>query len=165
MSPMRLADVNASSSAVFKETNFIKKCVICLGHKTHFSLFITKPARYRCAPTRCQSCTAAASEGEATNQSPKQLYTRKPRRRDGAMAASTHSVNTLGAKDRPNGSALNWYAIPPNANLRYLRCLWWIGTWKYAFQAYRDKPIVWPYKLHKPAWGQHSEPSRHECFV
>src|SRR4029434_5058733 len=31
-----------------------------------------------------------------------------------------------------NGSALNWYAIPPNANLRYLRCLWWIGMWKYA---------------------------------
>src|SRR4029434_4199541 len=42
------------------------------------------------------------------------------------------TVNTLGARDRPNGSALNWYAIPPNANLRYLRCLWWIETWKYA---------------------------------
>src|SRR4029434_4974545 len=57
---------------------------------------------------------------------------RKPRRPNGAMAASTHFVNTLGARARPNGSALNWYAIPPNANLRYLRCLWWIGTWKYA---------------------------------
>src|SRR4029434_10013447 len=57
---------------------------------------------------------------------------RKPRRRNGAMAASTHFVNTLGARASPNGSALNWYAIPPNANLRYLRCLWWIGTWKYA---------------------------------
>src|SRR4029434_4396153 len=40
--------------------------------------------------------------------------------------------DTLGARAKPNGSALNWYAIPPNANLRYLRCLWWIGTWKYA---------------------------------
>src|SRR4029434_8072659 len=54
------------------------------------------------------------------------------RRCNGAMAAFTHFVNTLGAKARPNGSALNWYAIPLNANLRYLRCLWWIGTWKYA---------------------------------
>src|SRR4029434_10569916 len=69
---------------------------------------------------------------QAINQSPKRLYTRKPRRRNGAMAASTHFVKTLGARDRPNGSALNWYAIPPNANLRYLRCLWWIGTWTYA---------------------------------
>src|SRR4029434_3991284 len=48
------------------------------------------------------------------------------------MAASTHFVNTLGARTRPNGSAVNWYAFLPNANLRYLRCLWWIRMWKYA---------------------------------
>src|SRR4029434_6624918 len=76
-----------------------KKCVICLGHKPLFSLFITKPSRYRCATTRWPSCTAAAPECEATNQSPKQLYTRKPRRRNGAIAASMHFVNTLGARE------------------------------------------------------------------
>src|SRR4029434_7519693 len=60
------------------------------------------------------------------------LNTRKPRSRNRAMAASMHFVNTLGARAKPNRSALNWYAIPPNANLRYLRYLWWIETWKYA---------------------------------
>src|SRR4029434_3169555 len=47
-------------------------------------------------------------------------------------AASTHMVNILDTRDRQNWRALNWYAIPPNANLRYFRCLWWIGMWKYA---------------------------------
>src|SRR4029434_1943615 len=39
-----------------------RKCVICFGHRTLFSLFITKPSRCRCATTRWPSCTAAALE-------------------------------------------------------------------------------------------------------
>src|SRR4029434_9096106 len=38
----------------------------------------------------------------------------------------------LGARDRPNGSALYWYTIPPHANLRYLRCLGRLVRWKSA---------------------------------
>src|SRR4029434_7505525 len=37
-----------------------RKCVVWLGHRTLFSLFITKPSRCRCATTRWPSCTAAA---------------------------------------------------------------------------------------------------------
>src|SRR4029434_10184716 len=39
-----------------------RKCVVWLGHRILFSLFITKPSRCRCATTRWPSCTAAASE-------------------------------------------------------------------------------------------------------
>ena len=50
----------------------------------------------------------------------------------GASAALMHLVKTRGARERPNGSTLNWKALPSNAKRRY--CLWGsaIGTWKYA---------------------------------
>src|SRR4029434_5127875 len=39
-----------------------RKCEVWLGHRTLFSLFITKPSRCRCATTRWPSRTAAAFE-------------------------------------------------------------------------------------------------------